>query len=334
VIKNVIITEIHERTVRKDVTDIFQVRESIQKALVERNYSVKIFHISKKSFENLEKLKTDLIAEAPDAIFNLFEGFSDDPRKEAEFVSVLEQTGIPFTGNGFRALDISLDKDQTKQLLQQNNMPVPQGYLVKSLSDLEKVNLPFPLFVKPCYQDASLGINNESLVTDQTQLRQQVELKLQTFDQGLILEEFITGQEVNIGLIGSYPYEILGISVLQYSKRKDLPLFLTYAAKWDETAPEYHKLMPSLDIALEEKIKDQIIELSRKCGQLLDCRGYFRVDLREMNGQYYVLDVNPNPDISQESGFMKMGLAKGLAYEDVVEKILLSAVEHARIKCH
>ncbi|MBU2250643.1 MAG: ATP-grasp domain-containing protein, partial [Candidatus Omnitrophica bacterium] len=278
--------------------------------------------IDKKDFLDPQGLKEKVNKNNPVCIFNLFEGFCDDSAKEAEFVKVLEASGIPFTGNPSAALEICLNKQKVKNILRRNKIPVPAGIFIDKTRSLDIEAFNFPLFIKPCFQDASVGIEEDCLVLKKEELLKTINSKLKRFPKGVLVEEFIDGKEYNAAFLGSFPYELLGIGKLDYQRHENLTPFLTYASKWEEAAPEFKKLVFSPCLEISDSLKDEIVGLSQRAAEALGCSGYFRVDFREKNNRLSILDVNPNPDINPDSGFISQARRKGYSYIGILEKIL------------
>lgn len=106
-----------------------------------------------------------------------------------------------------------------------------------------------------------------------------------------------------------------------------MPSYMTYGAKWNPDAKEYHVLMPRPDAVQDACLRQRIESLAAAAGRTLGCRGYFRVDLREHCGEVYVMDVNPNPDINTDSGFMRQAYARGMRYDEMLDKIIKTAIK-------
>ncbi|MEM7817112.1 MAG: ATP-grasp domain-containing protein [Candidatus Aenigmatarchaeota archaeon] len=293
----------------------------IKKILFDKNYTVEILWIEKKDFEDREKLKNKILNKKPFVVFNLFEGFLDDPLKEVDFATILEELKIPFTGNSSLVLDICLNKEKAKNLLKEKGLNVPKGIYIKELGDISLDGLNFPLFVKPCFRDASEGIDEDSLVNNNEELYRVLEKKIEKFPHGFLIEEFIGGREFSVGFLGFFPYELLGVSVLDYSLFKNLVPFLTYKAKWNKSSLEYKTLTPSL-YTTDDDLRRKIIDIAQNAAKVIGCKGYFRVDLREKEEDIYVIEVNPNPDITLESGFVRQAFSRGYKYEDLISKII------------
>lgn len=324
-IAKVVITVTREDTPRPDVLDNRRCAQSIFDALVFA-YEPVILEVTKRDFKNIPALKNKITALSPVCIFNIFEGFSDDSIKEAEFTRILAALKIPFTGNNYRAIYACLDKNRVRRALMKNHICVPRGVLVKTAGDAQKVDFGFPVFIKPNYEDASVGIDNHSLAKDKAHLELYLREKLEKFPRGVVVEEFISGREYNCGFLGNSHFELMNVSVIDYEKHSDFKPFLSYNAKWDQNAPEFKAIVPAIDNHLDEAVRKSIIRLCRKAGHLLGCRGYFRVDLREKNKCLYVLDVNPNPDINVDSGFMRQAYSKGYTFGEVILRMVRSAI--------
>ncbi|MBN1794844.1 MAG: D-alanine--D-alanine ligase [Candidatus Omnitrophica bacterium] len=321
----VVIVTGREHTPRPDMADILRCRDSVERALVKREWEVETIYFCEDDFSDTRMIRKILKVHNPVCIFNLFEGFALDSRKEVEFARILGELGIPFTGNEAEALENCLDKNRMKSLLQKEGILVPEGIYIKGIDEIQTGSLHFPLFVKPCFEDGSVGIENDSLVRTEEELRGVCERRLREFPAGVIIEEFIGGTEYITGGLGRWPYELLGISVIEHRQDPAVPQFLSYSAKWDRSSKEYRTIVPHkkrLGAELEKKITDVV----RSAGKGLGLAGYFRVDVREQGGNVYVLDGNPNPDINTDSGFIKQASSKGYPYEVIIERIVREAL--------
>lgn len=306
---------------RADVRDVLFCKRAVQKALIKLGFRPVTVYIERKNFRKPASIIERIAAHKPYCVFNLFEGLGYNPFKEAEFAALLEEASISFTGSQSCSLRVCLNKSKTKGILRAQGVRVPAGRFVRSIKDLNIKKMNFPLFLKPCKEDASLGIDGDSLVTDEIALIEVLHKKLKEFSRGMVIEEFISGNEYNVGMLGDYPYTPVGISTIDYSQYTDALPFLTYNSKWKKDSPEY-AIMPAPDAPITRRLRKRIISICRAAGKALGCRGYFRVDVRESQGRIYVLDVNPNPDISPDSGFARQAAHKGWGYEGLVARIM------------
>lgn len=326
--RKVLIAIAREKTARGDICAVSVCKNSIEKVLLANGDKPETIFIKKSDFKNKPALKEKILKRNPSCVFNLFEGFSDDPQKEADFVRLLECAKVPFTGNGSFALSACLDKIKTKNILKKNNLPVARGIFVKKTEfNIPKYSI-FPLFVKPAKEDGSCGIERDSLVDNERELAATVKKRLGTFPAGLLIEEFLPGKEYSVAFIGNDKHEPLGVSEIDYIKgvrhdSKDRCVnFLSYDAKWRKETSDYGATIPDYAPRLPRKLKEKIIKLSKRAAKVLNCKGYFRVDLREANGKFFIIDVNPNPDINKDSGYIKLAKKRGYAYNEIIEKII------------
>jgi D-alanine-D-alanine ligase len=298
-------------------------------------FDVQIFPLARNRLSDPRCLQTDLLRLRPFCVFNLFEGFSDAAELEVDFADILQLTSIPFTGNPAQTLKTCLNKQETKQILLAEDIPVPKGICLRFEDDCLRTqvdNMSFPLFVKPCMEDASVGIDEKSLVVNKDDLAAALNEKFDRFPGGLIVEEFIPGTEYNVGLLGNGPYEALAVSHLDYSRYSGFNPFLTYGAKWDDKLAEFG-ITPAIETSLNDPLNRRIVDMAERVGHILGCRGYFRVDFREKDGKLFIIDVNPNPDINVDAGFMRQANAGGYTFEKIIARLVeLATLQQEKIK--
>lgn len=329
----VLVAYTEEKTDREDMLDIIRCRDSVLSALDALDYQANPFPVKPDDLVDMPSLASRLFEASPLCVFNLFEGFSFDSLAEVRFCSLLEMMDIPFTGNGSYTLGKCLNKAHTKAILIDHGIPVPRGWvaLPGKIPSFNGVRGPF--FIKPCQEDGSVGIDATSMVKDED-LKEMVSRKLMEHPRGIIVEEFLPGQEFNVGILGNDPYEIQSVSMLDYSRWPHRNPFLGYSSKWDPSDGDFHMKFVDLDGDFPVLIRARIMDTALKAGRALGCSGYFRVDLRERNGEIYVLEVNPNPDINVDSGLARQCGTRGLSYPGMVESIIrygLSAFEEKSI---
>jgi len=145
--------------------------------------------------------------------------------------------------------------------------------------------------------------------------------KIKEFPEGLLVEEFIEGKEYGVAFLGGLFCRPLGASLMDYTQYPHIPPYLTYNAKWEADCDEFKLLTPSV-VTTQDRLTKRIITLAQRAASALRCRSYFRVDIRERNGIPYILDINPNPDINRDSGFIKQEYHKGYTYDEVIGRIV------------
>ncbi len=305
---------------RPDVSDALRNARSVARVLAESGLRADLFEINPALWADPAALMQRLREREADCVFNLFDGFSHEPGVEARFARLLEADNIPFTGNGSAPLELCLDKGRTRDLLAAGGVDVPPGLVVRTWE--RAAGLAFPLFVKPRCEDASVGIDEASLVRNAEELRRVLPEKLRHFPAGLVVEEFIGGAEYNVGMLRCDPPEFLGVSVIDYGKYSGCRPFLGYEAKWDEASTDFRLVQPDPAGVTDPDLKRRIVQAAMRAGRLLGCGGYYRVDLRERDGRLYVLDVNPNPDINEDSGFARQAYQAGMTYSQMIRALL------------
>ena len=257
-------------------------------------------------------------------VFNLLEGLGNRADLEPEAAAIIESLGYRFTGSASGALELCLDKAKTKALLESQGVPTP-AYQVCHDRDVE-ICVPLPAIAKPVAEDASLGIDSEAVVTTVDQLRTRVGYLLDTYREPALVEEFIDGREFNVALWGNGRPECLPLAEIDYSGiAPPLQRICSYAAKWEPERDEYHLTPVVCPAEVDGGLAEGIRRVAEAAYEASGCRGYARVDMRVRDEKPYVLEVNPNPDISPDAGFARAALAGGYPYPDMVERILLLA---------
>jgi D-alanine-D-alanine ligase len=187
--------------------------------------------------------------------------------------------------------------------------------------------------VKPLHEDGSLGISKESVVYEEPALRKRVEYIVRTYHQPALVEEFIDGRELNVSLFErNGEVEILPISEIDYSEFPiDVPRICGYEAKWVPESLEYQKSKPLCPAPLDPSLRRAVEEIATRVYTLFGCRDYGRVDFRvSPENRLHVIDVNPNPDISPQSGMSRALKARGMTYTEFVEGLLEKALERRK----
>jgi D-alanine-D-alanine ligase len=269
---------------------------------------------------------------APDLVFNLTESLNQDSRNEIVFPAVLEMLGIPFTGSGALGLGLCLHKPKAKDMLRARGVPTPASCVIDRVKDAAGVDLPYPLFVKLAHEDASVGIRHDNVVHNKRALVRRVRDLLDEFHQPVLIERYIEGREVNVTLLGNARIQALPFHEIDFSKLPpDRPRIVSYAAKWDETSPEYQGTEPVPMKEIFPATKAAIERAAIGAFRALELRDYGRVDFRVAeDGTPYVIDVNPNCDISPDAGVARAARAGGMKYSQLIGKICDLALERYR----
>ncbi len=278
--------------------------------------------------DNLDLMLKNLKEEKPDTIFNFVEIYKDNPRLEMNVVGLFELIGIPYTGAPSMGLANCQNKMLAKRLLSSAGIRIPHFFIVHAKSERYSHKLKYPLLVKPAFEDASVGIENDSIVSNGVQLRKRIEHVLKQYNQPALVEEFIEGRELNVAVMGDKRLRVLPISEIDFSEMPDhLHNIVSYQAKWDPHHESYHKTIPICPAHLPKNIEKKAKELAFKAFKVMGCRDYARVDMRlSKDNKLYVLEVNPNPDITEGAGFMRSAHHAGMTYAQALKRIVKFAL--------
>jgi D-alanine-D-alanine ligase len=284
--------------------------------------------------DDLNLLLKHLTEEKPDVIFNFIEIYKDNPRLEMNIVGLYELLGIPYTGAPAMGLANCQNKVLAKRLLSSAGIRIPHFFIVHVKSTKYPHRLKYPLLVKPAFEDASVGIENESIVSSGKQLRKRIEHVLKQFNQPALVEEFIEGRELNVAVMGDKRLRVLPISEIDFSTMPDhLHNIVSFQAKWDPHHESYHKTIPICPAPLPKNIEKRAKDLAFRSFKVMGCRDYARVDMRlSKDNKLYVLEVNPNPDITEGAGFMRSAHHAGMTYAQALKRIIKYALGRRNVK--
>lgn len=299
---------------------------AVEESLRELGFRPCVFRIERFSKDLIQVL----LDVSPKFVFNLCEEIDENSELEMCMAGLLELMEIPYTGSKPLVLGLALNKFRLKQILHSAGIPAPRGYLGYSQ---EKGTLPrgmrFPVIVKPSREDASLGINDNSVCRTAGQVKKQVRYIHNVYKQEALVEEFLEGREFNVSIMGEENPEVLAISEIDFSGLPEgEPRIVGYCAKWDEESPLFSATVPVCPADISKRLENRIIDLAIRSYQCIGCRDYARVDMRtDSRGSLYVLEVNPNPDISPKAGFAKAARTAGYSYTGMIRRISEAAME-------
>lgn len=267
-------------------------------------------------------------------VFNLGEGLEGRLFEEARIAWALEAMGYRFTGSDGYAISRAVHKARTKALLAAAGVPTPPWRVFRDpaeVPDAPLPDLPFPLIVKPVAEDASLGVGPEAIVHNPEALRRRVAYVVECYRQTAMAESFISGQEFNVA-VWSEPPQVLPLAEIDFSAFSDpLECIVSFAAKWLEDSFEYHHTPVVCPADVEPGLGELIAETALRAYEIIGCRGYARVDMRVADNVPYVLEVNPNPDLSPDAGFARAACAAGYDYTAMATHILSLALRQGDI---
>ena len=271
--------------------------------------------------------------ERPDVVVNCCESLRGDPALEMSVAALFELFRVPFTGSSALTLGIALDKGLAKALFRASGVPSPPHVVVRNAADLERAGtLTYPLIIKPVAQDASIGIDGNAVVHDPGALARRVNFVWAQFGQAALAEEFIEGRELNVALLAGPDGELgpLPISEVSFEALPSgMPPIVGYDAKWTTDSAAYLGTPVHCPAAVDEKLADRVRSHALAAARAVGLRDYGRVDLRVRagDGAVYVLEVNPNPDLSADAGFMRAARADGQTFASTIHRILACALK-------
>jgi D-alanine-D-alanine ligase len=304
----------------------------IASELESAGYAVNIFSVD----DDVKRLVTFLLEEQPDVVFNLCESVMGHSSLEMCIAGIYELLDIPYTGASAVALGNALNKEIAKSLFTSNKIPTPKYELfpVGSLPE-SRLKLTYPLIVKPVSEDASIGIDDKAVVHTRKDLKERIIFIHEEFHQSALVEEFIDGRELNVALLadGEGVLQPLPISEITFDAMpQGSARIVSYEAKWVEESPLYKTTVPVCPAELPKKIAEQARRIAIDAARIIGLRDYARVDmrLRLPDNKLFVLEANPNPDISHDAGFMRAARMSGRSHEETVVAIVEAAARRKK----
>jgi D-alanine-D-alanine ligase len=313
--------------------------KAVQRALKPSGHEVNIVPVAIDILKLIDHLKNN----PPDMIFNLCESVDGDPTQEMNIAALFEILKVPYTGSRSLTLGIALNKSRVKEILNYYNIPTAAHYICSNANKykedgFEKVKGKFPLIVKPSREDASIGINNDSVVRDEVQLKNRIEYILEEHKQPALVEEFVEGREINVSVVGNFKNSdddliVFPISEIDFTGLpEEYPKIVSYNSKWMYKTVEFEftkAVCPAKNISPE--LQKKIQYYAKQVYKIVGASDYARVDFRVKGDTPYVLELNPNPDIASDvdsdTGFTRSGKAYGWTYEELIQNIIGFASE-------
>ena len=261
----------------------------------------------------------------PDIAFNLLEEFDGVAVYDQHVVSYLELLHMPYTGCNPRGLMLARDKVLTKKVLAFHRIPypefmeVPQGRTTK-----RPKQLPFPLIVKSVTEEASLGISQASIVEDDDKLSERVAFVHNSVGSAALVEQYIEGRELYVGIIGNGHLQVLPVWELIMDKLpEDAKRIATERVKWSRKYQQKYGITSREAQQLPEGKAQEIQDLAKRVYRALGLSGYARIDMRmDTDGQLYVLEANPNPQIAEDEDFADSAKETGYDYTELLQELL------------
>ena len=261
----------------------------------------------------------------PHIAFNLMEAFHEIGAFDMNVVSYLELLRLPYTGCNPRGMVLSRDKALSKKLMAYHRIPVPEfAVLRRGLATKLPRRLQFPVIVKSLNQEASIGIAQASVVDDDTKFRERVQFVHESVGTDAIVERFIDGRELYVGVIGNERLQVFPVWEMQFSKMPEgVHRIATNSVKWSVKYQNKHGIKTSAAKNLPTGAAESIQRVARRVYRTLEMSGYARMDVRlDSNGTFFVLEANANPQLAFGEDFAESAQRAGLPYEELLQRIL------------
>jgi D-alanine-D-alanine ligase len=304
-----------KRKKKREKHDHEEIFEALEKLGHEPSYVV---------LDGTDKTLTALTRYETDLFFNLVESYAGDDHKEMHVAAYLDLLGRPYTGAGPQALFLAQDKALAKKVFEFHGIRTPffatcyQGTLDHSH------DISFPLIVKPISEDASIGIDKDSVVDSVKELMQRIQYVQEEFESPALIEEYIEGREIYAAILGNQEPEVLPLVELDLSRLPaGMPKVAGTEVKWEKDSEAYKASKSSPVEDLDEETVERLATTALAAYRTLKLRDYARIDMRLTGkGEVYVIEANPNPWLSSNSEFFMAAKKSGRSYADMIGEIV------------
>jgi D-alanine-D-alanine ligase len=281
--------------------------------------------------DDLSTIRGAIDAHKPDVAFNLLEEFAGISHFDQHVVTYLELRKQPYTGCNPRGLVLARDKGLTKKILAYDGLKVPEfATFAMGRAARSPKNLPFPVIVKSLTEEGSAGISSASLVHDGDKLKERVEFIHRTTHSPAVAEQFIAGREIYVGVMGNARVTSLPAwEFVMTKKDDDAPLIASDRAKWD---PAYQRRvgLETKPAELSRRMAADLAAQSKRIYRLLGMSGYARLDYRVTeDGEAYLIEANPNPQIAKDEDFALSAKHMGIEYPELIERLMRFGINYS-----
>jgi D-alanine-D-alanine ligase len=310
--------------------DTIETVNAVKAALAER-YSVTMIEGNEDAYQKLRENR-------PDFAFNMSEGLYGAFR-EAQIPAILEMLQIPYLGSDPLTLSVCLDKARAKEILSYHDIPTAPFTVIRSMEQFDDARVKFPVIVKPLHEGSSKGIYNSCVVRNTEELEREVRIVLATYNQPALVEEFLTGREFTVALLGNGD-DVRTLPVVEM-KFDALPPGMnpiySYEAKWIWDTTEKPLEIFRCPADLDEDLQDEIETICKDAYRVLNCRDWSRIDVRlDANGRPHILEINPLPGIlpkpEDNSCFPKAARVAGMSYSQLINGVLDIAMDRCGLR--
>ena len=261
-----------------------------------------------------------------DLVFNLCESIDGVAALEPAVISVLELLGLPYTGSSSWTTSLCLRKHVVNAALERSGLPIPKFAVVRRGATIPSVG--FPAICKPAAEDASIGVEQRSVVRTSRELAERVSSMLDRWDEVLV-QQFVDGREVNVGVLGE---AVLPIAEIDFGRMpKGMWRIVTYRSKWEDGSDEDVGSAPRCPARLPAALAAQLRKAAVAAWRIVGGCGYGRIDMRiDERGRPWILEVNANPDIAPTAGLARMAGVAGIDYGALVRQVCELGLQRSR----
>jgi D-alanine-D-alanine ligase len=288
--------------------------------LKKRRHELRVIGVS----DDLSPIRPAIDEFKPTIVFNLMEAFADIGVFDQNVVSYLELLRVPYTGCNPRGLTLSRDKGLAKKLMAYHRIPVPD-FLVVPRGRKAKLpkRLRFPLIVKSLIYESSIGISQASVVATEDQLHKRVQFVHDTIGTPAIVEQFVDGREMYVGVLGNDRLRVFPVWEMKFSKMpEDTWRIATERVKWSVKYQQKHGIDTG-EAELTYGMASRVQHLAKRVFRALELTGYARVDMRlAPDGRIFVIEANPNPQLAQGEDFAESAKRAKVTYAELLERIM------------
>jgi len=276
----------------------------------------------------------NILRERIDIVFNIAEGRGNYRSRESQIPAILEMLDIPYTGSDPECLAICLDKPLTKKLVMMDGISTPDWRVVSNKEELEAISwagFPFPAIVKPAYEGSSKGVHDKSLVDTEEQTYNVVGELLKVYEQPIMIEQFIDGDEVTVGVLGnSSEKSVLGMMRILPRKQQNKFVYSVEVKRDWRNLVDYE-----VPANLKDEVRKEIVKSSLRTYEVLGCRDFARIDFRvSKDGIPYMLEINPLPGLGDYSDLIIMALKLGWSHEGLIVAVFNAALRRYPLWVH
>jgi len=296
-----------------------EVEEEVAEALTKLGHEPVLYEVdgTMKSLLGLSRVDCDLV-------FNLCESFNGDDTADFKIAAYLELIGKKYTGSGTHGLMLAQDKAIAKKIFAFHGIHTPTfAKSFRGRLDFSH-DLQFPVIVKPAREDGSIGIEFSAVVNSIRELMERMDWLHANFDSPVLIEEYVDGREMYVGVIGNDKPEALPVIELDLSKLPDgTPRIASAEVKWGKGTKAYRDTKSAIATDLSEETAAALQQTAVAAYQALELRDYGRVDMRlQADGRVHVIEVNPNPWLSSKAEFAMAARKAGRTYPQLIEEIV------------